>query len=575
MDQPDQTSVKIHAAPPFAADVYTPEERELLAPFFTNLDQSVYSPLIFSPEVIGALCSRTSRAAGDLRKIFLEEYIRPFIEPARAEKESDTEWTEKVRYGEELHAFIDFLHAHPPERVFSNPRARSFYSKWLAQYGDDSIAQMAGVHLVFSSISQLAIKHFEDQRIGLAPIEKSTRYVDFSHKINAQYAYYVDPELKGLAKEYQAAMDGLFDTYCALKPRLAAWLHQHFPDEKPKVVEAKSFDTLRGLLPLSTLSQVAFFGNGQAFEYMIARSLKSRVGEIRWVAERAYEELFRVVPSFLRRLKASDPSQRAAAEQYQEYKAGHADRMLPLTAELLGAATGTWHSGPTVRIVEYDPAGEAKVIAGLLYGTATNHRSWDDLLTQVQRISTVDQERILAAALTHRTQRWQKVHRAFENVYVRCEVTMNIGAWRDLHRHRMLTQQRQYFTVEHGFDIPLELTQAGLAQEYTAAIQRAEGVYATIASHSSDIAQYAVTLAHRVRFMQWKNLRECFWELELRTIPEGHPDYRIIEQGMFRQLEHIYPLIAKHMRVNMNSYDFARRGQEEKIKAKLTELSRP
>jgi thymidylate synthase ThyX len=121
---------------------------------------------------------------------------------------------------------------------------------------------MAGMHLGFSGISQVAIKHLEDQRIGLAPIEKSTRYVNYSEKVNGQYRYYTDPTLDdmGLTEEYRAAMDGLFETYTRLIPRLSAWLSDRFPEEKASVVEKKAFDTLRGLLPTSTLSQVASSG---------------------------------------------------------------------------------------------------------------------------------------------------------------------------------------------------------------------------------------------------------------------------------------------------------------------------
>lgn len=576
MRQPNQPSVSDRVAPPFAPDDFTGEDQELLAPFFTNLDQPVFAPLIMAPEVIGALCSRASRAAGDLRKIFLEEYIRPFIKPERGRKETAEAWQAKVKYGAELKAFIQFLRAHPMDQIFSNPRARSFYSKWLAQYGDDSIAQMAGAHVIFSSLSNLAIKHFEDQRIGLAPIEKSTRYVDFSDKVNGQYRYYIDPTLKtmDLVRPYREAMDGLFETYLKLKPRFLAWLRQQFPQETSQVLATKAFDTLRGLLPMSTLSQVAFFGNGQAFEYMIARSLKSRLPEIQWAAEAAYQELYKIVPSFLRRIKAADATQRAMAEEYQEYKAGHAERMVPLVSHTLPAGSAVRHSGQAVRLVEYDAQGEEKIVTGLLYGAPNNHRSWEEIFAQVKELTLDGKERIMAAVLAGRTQRWQKVHRAFENAYVRFEVLMNIGAWRDVHRHRMLTQQRQYLTIEHGFDVPVELSRAGLAQEYVSGIRRAEDVYVRIAAAKPDLAQYAVTLAHRVRFMQWKNLRECFWELELRTIPEGHPDYRMIEQEMFRQLERVYPLVAKHMRVNMGNYDFARRGQKEKIQAKLKELQR-
>ncbi|MEX2054865.1 MAG: FAD-dependent thymidylate synthase, partial [Candidatus Andersenbacteria bacterium] len=418
-------------APPFAADTYSPANKRLIGPFFTNLNQSVYVPLITSPEVIGALCSRTSRAAGDLRAIFLQEYIRPFLSPKREAGERAAAWRDKVRYGQGLKQFIAFLQRHPITEIFSNPRARSFYTKWLAQYGDDSIAQMAGTHLVYSSLSQVAIKHFEDQRIGLAPIEKSTRYVDYSTKIKGQYLYYTDPTLQslGLTKEYRRAMDGLFKTYVSLMPRLQRWLQGQFPEEKPSVIEKKAFDTLRGLLPTSTLSQVAFFGNGQAFEYLVSRSLKHPLGEIRWAGERAYSELSKVTPSFLRRVKDTDNQKVATA--YQEYLSGKGARLQPLVKKHLKGKPQKV-SGPTVELIEFDPDGENKIIAGMLYAIPTNHHTWSHILRTVKKLSEAQKRKIIEMYFAGRTQRWQKVGRALENTYVRFELTMNIGAWRDL-----------------------------------------------------------------------------------------------------------------------------------------------
>lgn len=593
-------------APQFARDAYTKEEVYNLSPFFTNLDQPVYVPLIFSPEVIGALCSRTSRAAQDLRKIFLDEYLTPFLNseqnssssPLEGEEQggvsshktptpspfvrgrvqsiSDSVERSNVQYGEDLKAFVQFLHKHPIEKIFSNPRARSFYAKWLAQYGDDSIAQMAGMHLVYSGISQVAIKHIEDQRIGLAPLEKSTRYVDYSSKIYRHYRYYTDPTLKkmGVLRKYRDAMDGLFETYTKLLPKLQVWFKQRFPDETDNVIEKKSFDTLRGLLPTSTLSQLALFGNGQAFEYMLTRSLKHPLGEIRWAGEMAYEELNKVVPSFLRRVK--DPDSKDVAEAYQEFKAETGKRMMPFVDSYINShhSHGYSHNSHRVDLVDFDSDGESKVIAGMLFNASNNHSSWNDTYTAVRAMTDKEKEQVIDTYLAGRTQRWQKVGRAFENTYVRFDITMNIGAWRDLHRHRMLTQQRQHFSVNHGFDVPQELIDSGFDKEYGQAIRQVEGVYEKIAKHDLDIAQYAVTLAHRLRFMQWENVRECFWEMELRSIPEGHPDYRKITQEKFKLFEKAFPLISKHMRVNMGDYDFARRGQEEKIQAKLKELQR-
>ncbi|OGZ97223.1 MAG: hypothetical protein A3D41_00240 [Candidatus Sungbacteria bacterium RIFCSPHIGHO2_02_FULL_41_12b] len=559
-------------APLFQADEYSAEERLLLSPFFTNLDKSVYVPLILAPELIGALCSRTSRTAEDLRLIYLREFVDPFINPVREEKDTNALWEEKVSYGKNLKAFIEFLKGHSVLDIFSNPKARAFYIKWLAEYGDDSIAQMAGGHLIFWGLSQLAIKHFEDQRIALAPIEKSTRYVDYSKKIKGHYLYYTDPTFEdlNLKNDYEMAMDGLFDTYTALLPRLIERLSKKYPEEKPYVLKAKAFDTLRGLLPVSTLSQVSFFGNGQSFEHMISRSLRHSLGEIRWAGERALEELNQITPSFLRRVK--DDEKKAIVGAYQEYLANKGRRVKEFVPRLFEDNLVSPMPDADVKLVEYDSEGESKIIAGILYSSPNNHRSWDELLSKVSGVSREERRAILAAYLDGRAQRWQKVGRAFENAYVRFEITMNIGAWRDLHRHRMLTQMRQNFSCFHGYDLPQEVIEAGFEAEFRKAIERAENVFSKIFKRDEDLAQYAATFAHRLRFMQWENLRECFWEMELRTIPEGHPDYRHIEQKKFKLVEKIYPLIAEYMLVNMGEYDFARRGQEEKIQKKMEKL---
>lgn len=560
-------------APPFDPDLYPPTEHYRIAPFFSNLNRSVYAPMIFSPEIIGALCSRTSRATGDLRTVFLQEYIIPFLEPRRLNKDSVETWQAKQDYQIDLTSFIEFLHQHPLERIFSNPRARSFYAKWLAQYGDDSIAQMAGMHLVFASLSQVAIKHFEDQRIGLAPIEKSTRYVDYSSKVNGQYRYYTDPTLGllGLEKQYRAAMDGLFETYTSLLPRLINWLTIEFPQEKQSVIEKKAFDTLRGLLPTSTLSQVAFFGNGQAYEYLVSRSLGHGLGEVRWAAEQAYRELYTIAPSFLRRIK--DVQNQNQVQSYQNYLSGKGQRMAQVAEARLPELLRVPSTQPTVELVEYDKEGEVKVMTGMLYQAANMQGSWRDIWHRVRAMTLEERRQVIDVYFAGRKERWQKVGRALENAFVRFEIVMNIGSWRDIHRHRMLTQQRQLFTCAHGYDLPPEIQQAGLETEFRAAIEQVEPVQVAIAQHNPELAQYAVTMAHRLRFMQWQNLRECFWEMELRTIPEGHPDYRHIEQAKFRLLQRVYPVLTEYMRVNLGEYDFARRGQDDKIQAKLRELT--
>lgn len=556
--------------PLFTREAYSPEEETLLRPFFTNLDKSVYALLIPSPELAGALCSRMSRAKDDIRGIFLREFVKPFLSQERIGNETDDVMNERLRYGEELRALIQFLNEHPFTVLFANPRARNFFLRWLAEYGDDSIAQMAGMHLAFSSLSQVAIKHIEDMRIGLAPIEKSTRYVDYSQKVDGHYLYYTDPTLKDLElfEEYETAMDGLFDTYKELVPKLAGILQTKFPDVPAGVVEKKAFDCLRGLLPMATFSQVSFFGNGQAFEYMIARSLKHPLGEIRWAGESAYEELSQIGPSFFRRLK--DSEKKETAEAYQEYLALRKDRMAPLLSK--DGEHITKGERMSVRLVESDKDGEVRVITGMLYEAAGSHNTWEELEGEVKNMNEEKKKTIIETYLKGRTQRWQRIGRAFEHASALFEIDMNIGGWRDLHRHRMLTHQRQFYSCHHGYDTPPEIVDAGLLPQFSKALEGARTIFEKIEKKNPHLAQYAVPLAYRVRFLQRENLRQSFWQIELRTGPQGHPDYRHVEQEKYKLLLKAYPLLAPYMLVDLNEYDFARRETEKRIEKKAKEL---
>lgn len=555
-------------APEFEDLGFNDDDKYLISPFFTNLDKSVYSITFLPPELIGALCSRASRAKDDLRQAFLREFIKPSLNLNEEELKLKTpEQQEEIKkYGESLKALIEFFHKYPAELIFSNTKARDFYIKWLAQFGDDSIAQMAGTHLVYSSISQLGIKQIEDMRLGIAPIEKSTRYVDYSTKVNGSYRYYTDPTLQemGLLQEYKSAMDNLFETYTLILEKYSVFLKGKYPAEEERTIRTKAFDTARLLLPVSTLSQVAFFANGQAFEYMVNRGLDNKLGEIRWASQRAWEELNRVIPAFLRRLETQD------SKDYRQYMAKRGERVDSALQEIgYDKSSPDQHQQP-VKLLEFDPQGEDKIIAGLVY--METHEPFDVVLGKVKQLSTAKKEKILEKALSGRKAKYYKIPRAFENTQLRFEILMNIGAWRDLHRHRTHTQMRQLFTIQNGFDVPEGLKEAGLDEKYTQATLQTEEVFKKIEKINPELAQYCCTFGHRVRFMQYQNMRALFWEAELRTTSQGHPDYRIIEQEKARQIQAIFPLIGKYLMVDFNDYDFARRGDTKKIETKEQEL---
>lgn len=555
-------------APVFEDLGLSKEDQYLIEAFFTNVNKSVYGITFLPPEVIGALCSRASRAKDDLRLALLKEFVKPFLTVSEKELEgkSEQEVTELKKYSESLNALIEFLHAHPVEQIFSNPKARNFYITWLAQFGDDSIAQMAGTHLVYTGISQVAIKHIEDMRLGIAPIEKSTRYVDYSTKVNGSYRYYTDPMLAeyGLREEYTAAMNNLFDTYTTLLAEYMEFLKKQYPGEEERVIRTKAFDTVRLILPVSTLSQLALYANGQAFEYMINRGLDHKLGEIRWAFKEAQNELNKVIPAFLRRLETDD------SKSYRGYMSARSETVQNVLNSIGFSMTPETSVQATVKLMEFDPEGEDKILAGLIY--PESHEPYDLILGKVKQLSVADKETILQEVLKGRKAKYYKIPRAFENIYVRFEILMNIGAWRDLHRHRTQTQMRQRFTIDNGFDVPEGLKEAGLDGKYVAAVVQAEEVFKKLVEINPDMAQYCCVMGHRVRFMQYQNMRAFFWEVELRTTAQGHPDYRKIEQEKVRQIQRIYPLIGKYLMVDMRDHDFARRGDTVKIASKEQEL---
>ena len=135
-----------------------------------------------------------------------------------------------------------------------------------------------------------------------------------------------------------------------------------------------------------------------------------------------------------------------------------------------------------------------------------------------------------------------------------------------------MTQERQSFSTFHGYSVPLELQQCGLASRFEEALDRADRLFRKIEPTDRELAQYVVPLAYRIRFYQWQNFRQLFWETELRTVSQGHPDYRFIEQEKYRLVKEKFPLVASFMLVDMNDYTVARRGSEEQILAKEKKL---
>src|SRR6266576_2048359 len=171
--------------PDFTPGAWSERDLYFLEAFAGNPNGIVSLLRNLPPEITGALCSRASRASGSLLEVLLKEYIYPILNGDDATLAAELEDTVRV------------LREHGFRQILNNQRAQAFYSKWLSQYGDDSIAQVTGTHVIVWGISQVAMKFIEDQRLGLEPIEKSTRYVNFGSKVGGRYLYHVPgPDLE-------------------------------------------------------------------------------------------------------------------------------------------------------------------------------------------------------------------------------------------------------------------------------------------------------------------------------------------------------------------------------------------
>ncbi len=554
-----------------SVEKFTKEEAYFIEPFFTNLDKHVFAAKYLPSEILGALASRYSRSTKGVRRLFYDEYIRPILTP-NLEGVGKKEIKEAEVMKRELTSFVDYLHSHGGwEAVVNSRRARDFFARWLAAYGDDSIAQMAGAHLFFENVSQIATKTLEDFRIGFAPLEKSTRYVAFNTKIGGQWQCFIDPDLaKSIyGAEYKRLMNMLFSRYSQSLEPLAKYLRKKFVQEKDQTgrayretINAKAYDVLRAYLPAGTLTNVGFFGVGQAFEYVITKCLASPIYEMRELGKAAQKELMQVIPSMVERATSS------RGRVYQKYVRDTERNLEELSGKLASPAQVRGLNSADVELVEWDDDAENRIVASLLYKYSTV--GYNPIMEIVRGLAPKEKAAIIKKAVKNRGVRQHRLVRAFENTYYKFDIIANFGAYRDLHRHRMLTQERQRFTTELGFDVPSDLVSAKLEKPYINAAEKINKFYKKIAKIYPNQAQYVVMMGNKIRWYQWENLRELAWEAELRTGPQGHPDYRRVEHLKVEAVKKIHPsLMAALKFVDFGDYALARRESEKKIDRKL------
>jgi thymidylate synthase ThyX len=395
------------------------------------------------------------------------------------------------------------------------------------------VAQLGGVHLACEQASNLLTKVLEWGRL-MSYLEQSTRYLAYDTRLGGRYRYHRPPEVLSspLGTRYVADLDFMFETYAELLPVMVEWFRERHPREAGdpdlvyrRAIRAKAFDSLRGLLPAASLSNVGIYGSGQAYEHLVLRMRAHPLPEARAYADLVLAELRKVIPSFLTRVDRPD---RGGA--WTAYLASTAAATAEVAGRLLAGVEP--EPAPAVTLVDWDPDAEDKLLAAVLYP----HSNLPDtqLRAIVARLSPSEREELLAAWVGERSNRRHKPGRALETVSYRFDVLSDYGAFRDLQRHRMLTIQWQPLAPDHGWEVPEEITAAGVAERFEDALGRSAALHGALADRFPSQAAYAVALAFRARYAIDINARSALHLLELRTQPAGHPGYRRVCQEMHR-----------------------------------------
>ena len=506
---------------------------EILKHYFYPLDSNIFV-IKNLPEVIkGTLFSRYSRTAKDVKQLFLDEFYK----------------------NEDLVGVFD---VQGQTEKLQTSKAEDFYERVLVGYGDDSVAELGGAHVALESISMLATKNIEEHRIGLSPLEKSTRYVYYDKKVSGDYLYYRDPVLMNsdFKSLYVKTCDMLFDVYSKIVRDSQALLMDVFPgDVGDKAytasVRAKSCDLARSLLPLSAYTNMGVFGNGRAFEYLLTDMLGSNLDEVSDISQSMYKALSNVIGPFIKRSKSE------RGDRYRQYRF----RLAELVRSLYDtdvASHASYYEHPMVKLVEFDKQPIEKILAAMIY--QSSEVDYESALQLAIAMPMKEREKVIMKLGGLREYRQHKPLRACEEAYVSFEVVADWGVYKDLMRHRTLTRHKKLFSSNYGYYIPPEIEMLGMRKIFVEAMDRAVDAYVRVSAKYPVQAQYLVTHGSYTPFYLKINLRALSHLVELRSIPQGHSSYRFVAQEMARLVCDECPVLRDSLFkfVDYNNYDLER-----------------
>ena len=463
----------------------------------------------------------------------------------------------------------------------SSQRAEQFLNTFYFQYGHRSIADLAHIAFAVERLSLLsAIVLVDEQRWDGQ--ERSTRYQNF---LKSGWFFPDFAADSASAKLYADTVEHLFATYQGITAAVQDALRQRVqrpeamkPEAYERTLKARAFDVARYLLPLATNTSLGQIVNARTLETQISRLLSHPVAEVRLLGQKlrdaatgpAWNVHAQTGAALVARLGA-DPALAAEAASLLTREVRTAPTLVkyaecnPYLMEsrveleraareiLQGAAPA---AAPIVDLVERSETLEVELAATLLYwGSAHPYRQVRDIVADLPACRI---EEIIALGLRHRGRHDEALRAFHAGAALRFDILMDIGGFRDMHRHRRCVQIKQGFTAQHGYETPHDgdaagLAEAGVVRDYQAAIEGAHRAAAQIASgpapEAAQSALYLLPLATRIRCLFKMDFAEAQYISELRSAPAGHFSYRRVAWEMYRALERQHPSLARHIRV--------------------------
>lgn len=489
--------------------VMTKAGKDFLAHAVTNTDDNVYAfSDQMSPITIAAAMARLSRRGDDMRVTILDEF-------ANAATKKDDALLRRV----------------------------------ITAYGDDSVQQLVGQHVVVEGASNLLTKKLEWGRMA-SYLEQSTRYIYFDQKDeNGKYRYVVPEHFDAKTKSsYVKINDEIFDTYSLMVRKLTDYVRTEskVPEKERDVAwqgatRAQACDAIRSVLPVSTKSTVGIFASGQALESLIMHLLSDELPEARETGQKLLREGRKVLSTFLER---ADKPERGGATI--AYRANTYSNVKKLAEDML-PATHT-NKAEAVDLVDFWPKNEIDLVPDMLY--EHSNLSLREIKSAVESWTYEEKEKVFLNYMGERLNRRHKPGRAVEKAHYAWDLICDYGIFRDLQRHRMVDDLTwQDLTPRYGYDVPELVEEAGLTEQFQHCFDLSLKLHSALISAGYEKeAQYATLLGHKMRWKIMYNARQAFHLHELRTTPHGHPGYRKLVREMHDKLTEKHPLLGAAMK---------------------------